>query len=192
MEMTWLDFSFLYFINFNNWSFLLNALKPSIIYGFSGSASLLALSVFMCDPNRGYSGHLWSQCEMDGTIKNALQIFQIVIIIMAPGFFWVIPVSPAVQVIINRLTESSLYCENTLSGYTRILEHPWFTLPVFNKEIAMHWVDIMKYLALPKHAKNVLASGIMSFRTYYNIVCRLSIIIHYLFITSTAIIIGIS
>ena len=25
--------------------------------GFFGSASLLALSVFMCDPNRGYGGH---------------------------------------------------------------------------------------------------------------------------------------
>ena len=34
----------------------LNALKPGI-YRFSGSASLSALSDFMCDPNRGYSGH---------------------------------------------------------------------------------------------------------------------------------------
>ena len=37
--------------------FQLNALELGI-YGFLGSASLLALSVFMCDLNRGYSGHL--------------------------------------------------------------------------------------------------------------------------------------
>ena len=36
--------------------FQLNALKPGI-YIFLGSASLLALSIFMCDQNRGYSGH---------------------------------------------------------------------------------------------------------------------------------------
>ena len=35
----------------------LNALKPGI-YMFFGPVGLLALSVFMCDPNRGYSGHL--------------------------------------------------------------------------------------------------------------------------------------
>ena len=34
-----------------------NALNPGI-YSFSGSSSLLALSVFMCDPNRGYNSHL--------------------------------------------------------------------------------------------------------------------------------------
>ena len=37
--------------------FQLNALKPGI-NGFSKFASPLALSVFMCDPSRGYSGHL--------------------------------------------------------------------------------------------------------------------------------------
>ena len=39
--------------------FQLNALTPGI-YRFSGVTSLLALSVFMCDTNRGYSGHLLS------------------------------------------------------------------------------------------------------------------------------------
>ena len=37
--------------------FQLNALKPGI-NKFSGSASLLALSVLMCDLNRRYIGHL--------------------------------------------------------------------------------------------------------------------------------------
>ena len=37
--------------------FQLNALKPDI-HRFSGSASLMALAVFMCDPNRAYSSHL--------------------------------------------------------------------------------------------------------------------------------------
>ena len=47
------------FINFNkSFLFSVNALKPGIyMYMFSGSSSLLALSVFMCDPNRSYSGH---------------------------------------------------------------------------------------------------------------------------------------
>ena len=39
--------------------FQLNAWKPGISIGFRGLvASLLVLSVFMCDPNWGYSGHL--------------------------------------------------------------------------------------------------------------------------------------
>ena len=37
--------------------FQLNVLKPCI-YRFSGSASLLALSIFMSDRKRGYGGHL--------------------------------------------------------------------------------------------------------------------------------------
>ena len=37
--------------------FFIIPLKPSI-YRFSGSASLLALSVFACNRKRGYGGHL--------------------------------------------------------------------------------------------------------------------------------------
>ena len=32
--------------------------RPTCIYTFSGSASLLALSVFMCDRKQSYGGHL--------------------------------------------------------------------------------------------------------------------------------------
>ena len=42
--------------HFSDSNFFRISLKPGI-YRFSGSASLLALSVFICDPNRGYSGH---------------------------------------------------------------------------------------------------------------------------------------
>ena len=42
--------------------FQLNALKPGI-YRCSGFTSLLALSVFMCNPKRAYGGHLdFYQC----------------------------------------------------------------------------------------------------------------------------------
>ena len=38
-------------------SFLFRIPLAFSIYRFFGSASLLALSVFMCNPNRGYGGH---------------------------------------------------------------------------------------------------------------------------------------
>ena len=66
MEMTWLDFQLstenqngrhlaikIYFFTF----FFRFPSKPDI-YRFSGSASLLALSVLVCDWKRGYGGHL--------------------------------------------------------------------------------------------------------------------------------------
>ena len=52
-----IEFILILSILINNSYFQLNALKPGI-YRFSGSASLLALSLFMCDRKRSCGGHV--------------------------------------------------------------------------------------------------------------------------------------
>ena len=72
-------------------------MPQNLAYIFSGSASLFALSVFTCDPNRGYSGHILSSIfcywhnVLEAGVSDLCTFSHCISRVLAPYFFKMLP-----------------------------------------------------------------------------------------------------